>query len=248
MSVNRHLIPILAITLLLGTVGVAMLTGNWIVSGKELINVEQMTSSADIRGWMTIDQVATGLNIDLPVLYDLVGIPAEIPADTALKDMEQIVPDFETSAVRDAVAVYLGEATVEDSAAVDTAVDAAATPALTPSPTPVATQPPVTTALPATPTAVHVPQSDGIGDGIGTGDGTGPTPLPPGTRLTADEIKGRHTLQEIADQAQVPLDALIAALGLPPDADPAQSVRDLVESGRIAEVDDVRVAVTALQN
>ena len=232
MSVNRHLIPILAITLLLGTVGVAMLTGNWIVSGKELINVEQMTSSADIRGWMTIDQVATGLNIDLPDLYELVGIPAEIPADTALKDMEQIVPDFETSAVRDAVAVYLGETTVEDSAAVDTA----ATPV--PTPTPVATQPP------ATPTAMHVPQSDGLG----TGDGTGPTPLPPGTRLTADEIKGRHTLQEIADQAQVPLDALIAALGLPPDADPAQSVRDLVESGRLTEVDDVRVAVTALQN
>ena len=229
MRVNRYLVPVLALVLLLGTVGVAQLTGNWIVSGKELINVEQMTSSADIRGWMTLEHDAAALKIDLPVLCDLAGIPADISPATPLKDLEQIMPDFETSAVRDAVAVYLGEATP----VAPTTTVVAATPA--PTPTPVATQPPIT------PTAVHLPQGDSAGTGAG------PTPLPPVTRLAASEIKGRHTLQEIADQAEVPLDALLTELGLPPDADPAQAVRDLVESGQVAEVETVRAAVTALQ-
>ena len=230
MTVNRYLVPILAIVLLLGTVGVAELTGNWIVSGKELINVEQMTSSADIRGWMTLDQVATGLNIEIPVLYELAGIPAEIPPETALKDMEGLLPDFETSGVRDVVAVYLGEVEPEiaETAAEPEAVTAAV--ATTPEPTPAAV---------ATPTEVHVPLNDG--------SGTGPTPPPPGTVLAAEEIKGRDTLRQVADYTQVPLDALLTALGLPSDTDPGQSIRDLVESGAITEVDDVRAAVTELQ-
>ncbi len=98
-------------------------------------------------------------------------------------------------------------------------------------------------AAPARPVATpdHVPAGDGLGDG------TGPTPLPAGQVLPASEIKGRHTLAEIAQQAAVPLDGLLAALGLPAGFDPNTAVKDLASSGAVAEVQAVRDAVARLQ-
>jgi hypothetical protein len=53
----------------------------------------------------------------------------------------------------------------------------------------------------------------------GDGTGVGPTPLPPGQVLPADQIKGRMTLREVAEQCAVPLDQLLAALNLPTTTD-----------------------------
>jgi hypothetical protein len=233
----------LVLAIFLGAVGIAQATGNWIVSGKQMIDIEQMASSAEIRGWMTLEDLARGLGIDLPALYTVTGIPDTVPPATALKDLEQIVPDLEVSGVRDAIAVYLGEAPSAESAGEQNFPDAAhaqsGEPAATPTPSPPAPTPSATPGQPhdQAENAEHTP----------LGNGTGPTPLPPGTRLEAGEIKGRHTLQEIATQAEVPLAGLLAELDLAPDADPHQSVRTLVESGQIAEVEDVRSAVATLQ-
>jgi hypothetical protein len=38
MTVNKYLLPVFAIIALLGTVGVAQWTGDWIVSGKQIYN------------------------------------------------------------------------------------------------------------------------------------------------------------------------------------------------------------------
>jgi hypothetical protein len=85
------------------------------------------------------------------------------------------------------------------------------------------------------------------GSGTGTGTGLGPTPLPPGQVLPADQIKGRMTLREVADQCAVSFDQLLIALNLPADTDPNTAIRDLINSGKIADVDPVRVAVAKLQ-
>ena len=60
MRVNKWLVPTLALVLLLGTVGVAQATGWWLVSGREMVNLEQLTGGADVKGWMTLEQVAVG--------------------------------------------------------------------------------------------------------------------------------------------------------------------------------------------
>ena len=74
------------------------------------------------------------------------------------------------------------------------------------------------------------------------------TPLPPGETLNAVDIKGRSTLQEIVDQAHVPADALLAALGLAPDTDMHTPLKDLAADGRLEEVDIVRTVVAELQD
>jgi len=230
MKVNKWLLPVLALTLLLGTVGVAQALGVWQVSGKEMVNVDHLTSGADVKGWMTLQQVADGAGIDTVALYIALGLPAEIPPTTALKDLEQIVDGFEVSLVREVVDSVLGAAP-----AAETPV-AAKTQSVTPTATPAPTVAP-------TPTAAHTPQGDGAGAGAGGGeDGTPPAVT------SAMDIKGRHTLQEVADGTGVALADLLAALKLPAETDPNTAMRDLVESGLISEIEAVRTTVATLQS
>ena len=227
MKVNRFLLPGLLFVLFFSTVGVAQWTGNWIVSGKQMIDPTNLTSGADVKGWMTFEQVSQGAGMEIEALYAALGIPAEIPPQTAMKEMESLLPGFEVSTVREVVDAFLGSESGE--AAAETPV---------PDPTPLPTAEPVP--------AVHTPLGDGAG--IGEGEGAGPAPLAAGEILAGANIKGSHTLAAITDQAQIALPDLLAELNLPLDTDPGLRVRDLVEQGKIGEVDDLRTAVTRLQS
>ena len=239
MKVNRFLLPGLLFVLFFSTVGVAQWTGNWIVSGKQMIDPTNLTSGADVKGWMTFEQVSQGAGMEIEALYAAIGIPADIPPQTAMKEMESILPGFEVDTVRGVVDAFLG---IESGDAALSPSESSEPAAATPEPTPTS----VPTAEPV-PT-VHVPVGDGLGDGLGEGEGTGPAPLASGEILAGADIKGSHTLQAIAEQAQIALPDLLAELNLPLDTDPGLRVRDLVEQGRVGEVDDLRTAVTRLQS
>ncbi len=235
MRVNKWFVPVLAVAFLLGTVGVAQATGWWIVSGKSMVDVQNMTSSADIKGWMSFQQVADGFGMGTAALYAELGLPDDLPPETALKEMEAIVPGFEVSTVREAIDAYLGD----DGTAADAAERDFTQPAITVTVDPQPTTAPTAAPLPTLAAVDHVP----LGDGTGAGDGTGSGPAAP---TSAVEIKGRHTLRQIADSTGVGLEELLAALELPPDTPVDTEVRSLVESGAIAEVDTIRTAVAAL--
>ncbi len=236
MRVNKWLVPSLALILMMGTVGIAQANGWWIVSGKEMVNVEQLTGGADVKGWMTLQQVADGVDIDTATLYAQLGLSAGIPPETALKDLEKIVEGFEVSVVRDVVDGVLGKAPA--AAAEPATVEA------TPVPTVVsATVAPTPTTQPtAAPAVEHAPQGEGAGAGTGTGEEGAPPAV-----TSALDIKGRHTLREIADATGIDLADLLTALELPPDTDPGTAVRDLVEAGLVSEVEEIRTAVAELQ-
>jgi hypothetical protein len=226
---------------------IAQLTGNWNTSGRAAVDMANMKPE-DIKGWMTWQEVSDGFGIPLDELYSLAGVSSDIPPTTAMKDMESLVEGFETTTVREVVAAYLaGEvepaAPVTDEAQPPPEPTPDNAPTLEPTPlTPVLT-PAAQDATPIQPdsTPAHVPVGDGMGEG------TGPTPLPAGQILPAGEIKGRHTLAEIAQQAAVPLDALLAALSLPAEFDPHTPVKDLVSTGAVSEIQVVRDAVAQLQ-
>jgi hypothetical protein len=202
----------------IGTTFIAQAAGYWTTSGKDSIDLENMTS-ADIKGWMTLQQVMDGLNVSKEELYAVGGIPLDIPAETALKDLEGVVPDFEISTLRDKLAAPANP--IEPLAPIEP----------TPVPTPIVTP-------------VHTQLMTGT---LHTSDDSGPTPLPPGQVLPAEQIKGRMTLREVADQCVVPLDQLLAALNLPPDANANVALKDLITAGTLAEVTVVKDAVAKLQ-
>jgi hypothetical protein len=227
-TLNKFLMPILVLAALLGSYLVAQATGFWAVSGKAMLDLENLTSSADIRGWMTLEQVIQGFGIPQAELYAALAIPAGLPASTALKDLEGIVAGFEVTKVREAVDAFLSGAPLPPAQA------PAEAPQATPTPAPVLTPQPT----------AHLPQ----GSGTGEGDGAGPTPLPAGQILPASEIKGRHTLNDIAGQCQVDLAELLANLDLPASTNPNIAIKDLVSQGAISEIQIVRDAVAKLQN
>lgn len=215
MRLNPFFLPVLAIGALLGTVWAAQALGQWSISGRADVDLEQLTP-ADLKGWMTLQQVMDGLTISQTDLYALMAIPAEIPPETALKDLEPLVPDFEIVTLRDKLAAWQAGGPASEAPL-----------PVPPSPTPL----PAVTATPA-PAALHA--------------GTGPTPLPAGQVLPADQIKGRLTLAEVSAQCAVPLDQLLQALQLPAETDPALPVKDLIAQGRVADLAAVQAAVAAL--
>lgn len=218
MRVNPFLMPVVLIAALLGTVFLAQAAGAWSVTGRSTVSLTDL-APADIKGWMTLQQVIDGVGISKEELYALVNLPADLPASTALKDLEKLIPGFETSALRDALIARSGGVTPSAPAATEPP---------TPEPTVQPTLQPTT--LPLTPT-LHPSR----------------TPLPAGEVLPADQIKGRMSLREVSQQCAVPLDALYAALKLPPDTNPDTPLKDLVVQGTLDEVSTVQQAVATLQ-
>lgn len=243
MKVNKYILPSFTLLALLATILIAQWTGQWITSGKQLVDVNNLTTTDDIRGWMTLQQVAAGFNLEVMDLYTLLQLPTDLPPETALKDLEGIIPDFEVTTVREALAPYVSLTAPIPPTEGEPAADSppTATPVIAQrTATPVVSIPKPTAVVSTSTPAGHTAQGDG--------GGAGPILLPPGAILSGANIKGKHTLQEIVTQAQVPLDALLTALGLPADTDPAVAVRDLVEQGQITEIEVVRAAVTTLQS
>ena len=222
--VNKYLIPVLAVLTLLGSVWVAKAAGLWQTSGRGQVLLDE-NGQADpmgIKGWMTLDEVSEMYGVPLNTLYCMIGATADLPPDTALKDLEQLVPGMEVSALREAVAAYQGGSwTPEDGHCEDQAIEE-----------------------PPQPTPEHVPQ--GAGEGRGEGSGEGYSLPEDGSRLPGSEIRGRTTMQEVIDYCQVPLEVLVAELGLPADIDTGLWMRDLANQYGI-EVTTVREVVERYQ-
>jgi hypothetical protein len=97
MKVNRYLVPILLIVALLGTVGIAQLTGRWATSGRGAImtNAAGNPDPAGIKGWMTLEMVSETYGLPLDELYARLGIPADVPPGTELKSLGSLIPGWE---------------------------------------------------------------------------------------------------------------------------------------------------------
>jgi hypothetical protein len=245
--VNKFLMPVLVVLALLGSVWVAKAAGLWQASGRGqvLLDASGQPDPTGIKGWMTLADVSETYGVPLDALYVLLGADLTVPPETAMKDLEKLVPDMEVSAVREGVAAYLAGAWTPEMgrfAPEGTGPAAGEGPAhVEPTAVP---QPTATPQSPPLPSGEHVPQGEGQGQGEGTGSGF---VLPQdGSRLAGAEIKGRMTLQEVADYCQVPLDYLLTELGLPAGVDLQLRMRDLASQMGI-EVQTVRDAVTRYQ-
>lgn len=227
MRVNRFVLPLAVIAALLGTTLAAQAAGWWSTSGRSEVAPGNLTP-ADLKGWMTLQQVIDGLGIAPDELYPLAGIPEEVPPDTALKDLEALVPGFEISTLRDKLTAWAAAGTVEPTV---------------PTPAPISTRMPTSEAVATVPQPTLAPPAAGHADGTGTG----PTPLPAGSILPADQIKGKLTLRQVSEQCGVPLDALLAELELPATADPDTAIKDLISQGSLTDVDQVQASVAKLQ-
>lgn len=219
MRINPFAMPMLVLVALFGTVFTAQAVGQWSTSGRVAIDPAKMTA-ADLKGWMTLQDVMTGLQISQEQLYAAGRIPADVPPSTALNKLEALVPGFSVTTLRDALS---GQS----------AVPPASSPTVPPAPIVTLTPVPVASATPTV-------------KGTGVDGGPGPTPLPAGQVLPADQIKGKMTLNDVSSQCAVSLDALLKKLNLA-GTSPDTAIKDLIAQGKLREVTDVQKAVAELQ-
>ena len=103
--VNLVIYAILVLVLFLGVIESAKLAGLWSTSGKLTASGEAVqitgTDPAEVKGWMTINDVITSYKVPKEQFYAQFAIPADLPVTTPLKDIEPIVPDFSVASVRD---------------------------------------------------------------------------------------------------------------------------------------------------
>jgi hypothetical protein len=209
--------PIIVIVLLLGAVQVADLLGYWQTSGQELVDLESFKAS-EIKGWMSLDQVAAGTNVPLSKLQELWGLPADMPGTTLMKDIEETI---DVSAARTKLGEYLGE--------------------ITPA---AASGDPTATPQPAAATVEHTPKATPAASGTPKVEASR-TPAPAG-QLNPADIKGNMTLKEVSEGTGVPLAALLAEAKLPADTPPATPLKDLVTKIPGFEIQTLRDAATKL--
>jgi hypothetical protein len=92
MRINPFIYGILVLGVFLGTILGFQSAGVWSISGKVSGSGEQVApSSSDvntIKGWMTLEQVATTFNAPVGEILTVFSLSADTPADTPIKDLE----------------------------------------------------------------------------------------------------------------------------------------------------------------
>ena len=105
---HRFVMPALALALFFGTIGISQATGTWVTSGRQQVASGAPMTTADLKGWMTLDHAAAGLGMPVDDLVAIIGAPSgAVTGATAFKEVETIVPGFSLTTFRAAVQARL---------------------------------------------------------------------------------------------------------------------------------------------
>lgn len=92
MRINPVFFGILVLGVFLGTVWGFQRAGVWSVSGKLDREGRVVQPAVDdvntIKGWMTLEQISTTYQVPLEMITQQFNLPADMPASTAVKDLE----------------------------------------------------------------------------------------------------------------------------------------------------------------
>lgn len=92
MKVNPFIYGILILVLFFGVIGGAKAAGVWAVSGKLSASGEKLAPTGanpdEIKGWMTLDEIATAYNIPLAEILAAFNLPADTPGSSQIKSLE----------------------------------------------------------------------------------------------------------------------------------------------------------------
>lgn len=104
-AISPYLYAALGLLILFGTIETSKAIGFWTTSGRVSGTGEAVVLSGndplEIKGWMTLDQIATAYGLPVAELKAGVGIPPDVPDTVELKQVEKQVPGFNPQIVRD---------------------------------------------------------------------------------------------------------------------------------------------------
>ncbi len=92
MRVNSYLYGFLAVALFVGIIFGAKSIGVWSTSGKVTATGERVTATGadveEIKGWMTLGEVAKAYNVPISEIAAAFDLPADVAPEKAIKDFE----------------------------------------------------------------------------------------------------------------------------------------------------------------
>jgi hypothetical protein len=92
MKINPIIYGAMVVIVFLGIIFGFQQAGVWSTSGKVNSSGERIQPSASdvnsIKGWMTLEQVSATFNVPVAEILSTFNLPADTPATTALKDLE----------------------------------------------------------------------------------------------------------------------------------------------------------------
>lgn len=92
MRVNPFVFGVLVLAIFMGPILTAQATGNWSISGKVTTTGEKITATGanpdEIKGWMTLEEVAAAYNLTVEDLAQQFGIPADTDPKKQIKELE----------------------------------------------------------------------------------------------------------------------------------------------------------------
>ncbi|EKQ56180.1 MULTISPECIES: 4Fe-4S binding protein [unclassified Clostridium] len=101
---NKAIKPIFVLiflfTLFFGGIGITKIMGVYEIT-PPAVTAETRIAPEEIKGYMTIEEVSVGLHIELNEVYKKLDLPTSIPKDTKLKDIKNIIADFDVEDVRE---------------------------------------------------------------------------------------------------------------------------------------------------
>lgn len=109
---SRWLMPIVAILIIVAAYGVTKATGVWSSSTKSATvshAVSADTKPEDLKGWMTLQQVADVTTLPVSTLLELAGAPSGtmIEPSTPMRELEASIPGFSMTDFRAKVAARM---------------------------------------------------------------------------------------------------------------------------------------------
>jgi len=93
---------IAVIIIFFGGIGITKIIGIYETTPAPITSNSKITVD-EIKGYMTIENVATGLNMELDEVYKKLNIPTTIPKETRLKEISNYLPGFETENAKEAL-------------------------------------------------------------------------------------------------------------------------------------------------
>ena len=99
-SIKPVFIALFVFVIFFGGIGITKLMGIYEII-KPPITSETKITTEEIKGYMTLEDVAVGLKLDINEVYKKLEIPTSIPKETKLKDISNTIPGFDVEGARE---------------------------------------------------------------------------------------------------------------------------------------------------
>jgi ferredoxin len=102
-SIKPLYIGLAILVVYFGGIGISELSGSYNLLPEPFTEETVITDVDTLKGYMTISEISAAMKINLEDVYKRMNIPENIPANTAMKELSELIPGFDFHDAREAL-------------------------------------------------------------------------------------------------------------------------------------------------